>query len=412
MARQANKLTVRAVAAARKPGLYSDGNGLYLAVARGGSKSWIYRFMLRGRSRDMGLGGVDVVSLAEAREKALEARKHAKAGVDPIDARNAGRAQQAVDAATSRSFKYCAEKYIASHERGWRNPKHRAQWSSTLATYVYPAFGNVPVGAVDTGMVIEVVEPLWTSKTETASRVRGRIEAVLDWAKARGYRSDENPARWRGHLKNLLPPRDKVRRVKHHAALPYDKIGEFMTALRERDAVAARALEFLILTAARPCEVVGAKWDEINLDKAEWTIPPERMKAGVEHRVPLSEAAVAVVREMEKMRVSDHVFPGQLDDRALWTDALRRLLERMGHAGLTVHGFRSTFRDWAAERTAFPGDVAEAALAHVVANKVEAAYRRGDLFDKRRRLMDAWAAYCAEGPKGDIVQFRRTSTTD
>jgi len=409
MARQANKLTVRAVAAANQHGLYSDGNGLYLAVARGGSKSWIYRYMLRRRARDMGLGGVDVVSLAEAREKALEARKLVKAGVDPIDARNAERARQAVDAASSLTFQQCAERYIASHEKGWRNAKHRAQWSNTLATYAYPAFGDVPVDAVDTGMVMEVIEPLWASKTETASRVRGRIEAVLDWAKALGYRSGENPARWRGHLANLLPPRDKVRRVKHHAALPYDGMAEFMAALRERDAVTARALEFQILTAARPGEAVGAKWDEIDLDKAEWVIAAERMKTEVEHRVPLSEAAVAVLREMEKMRVSGYVFPGQRDGRPLWTDAMRRLLERMGHAGLTSHGFRSTFRDWAAERTAFPGDVAEAALAHVVGNKVEAAYRRGDLFDKRRKLMEAWAAYCAEGPKGGVVEFRRTT---
>ncbi len=328
---------------------------------------------------------------------------------DPIDARNAERARQAVDAATSLTFQQCAERYIASHEKGWRNAKHRAQWSNTLATYAYPAFGDVPVDAVDTGMVMEVIEPLWASKTETASRVRGRIEAVLDWAKALGYRSGENPARWRGHLANLLPPRDKVRRVKHHAALPYDGMAEFMAALRERDAVTARALEFQILTAARPGEAVGAKWDEIDLDKAEWVIAAERMKTEVEHRVPLSEAAVAVLREMEKMRVSGYVFPGQRDGRPLWTDAMRRLLERMGHAGLTSHGFRSTFRDWAAERTAFPGDVAEAALAHVVGNKVEAAYRRGDLFEKRRRLMDAWAAYCAEGPRGDVVEFRRTT---
>ena len=345
MARQANRLTVRGVAAANKPGLYSDGNGLYLAVARGGSKSWIYRYMLRGRSRDMGLGGVDVIPLAEARERALEARKLVKAGVDAIDARNAERARQAVDAATSHTFRQCAEKYIAAHEKGWRNAKHRWQWSNSIERYVYPAFGDVPVGAVDTGMVIEVVEPMWANKTETASRVRGRIEVVLDWAKARGYRSGENPARWRGHLANLLPPRDKVRRVKHHAALPYDEISEFLAALREREAVAARALEFLILTAARPGEVVGATWSEISLDKAEWVIPGERMKTGAGHRVPLSEAAVAVLRDVEKIRVSDQVFPGQRDGRPLWTDAMRRLLERMGHTGLTSHGFRSTFRD-------------------------------------------------------------------
>ena len=395
MARHANRLTVRGVAAESRPGMYSDGGGLYLAIARGGSKSWIYRFMLHGRSRDMGLGGIDVVSLSEAREKALEARKVLKAGTDPIEDRKAQRAQLAVDAISARTFQYCADKYIASHETGWRNPKHRAQWRNTLATYAFPVFGDVPVDAVDTAMVTEVIEPIWATKTETATRVRGRIEAILDWAKARGYRAGENPARWRGHLENLLPKASKVRKVKHHAALPYEDIAAFTKALRERDSIAARGLEFLILTAARPGEVTNAQWNEVNLDKAEWTIPGERMKSGGQHRVPLSRAAVAVLRDMEKVRTSDFVFPGQRDGRPLWTDALRRLLERMGHGGLTSHGFRSTFRDWAAERTAFPGEVAEAALAHTVGNKVEAAYRRGDLFDKRRKLMEAWAVFCS-----------------
>jgi integrase len=313
-----------------------------------------------------------------------------------------------VDAVSGRTFQDCADKYIASHEKGWRNPKHRAQWRNTLSTYAYPVFGDVPVDAVDTAMVTEVIEPIWATKTETATRVRGRIEAILDWAKARGYRSGENPARWRGHLENLLPKASKVRKVKHHAALPYEDAATFTKALREREGVSARALEFQILTAARPGEATNTQWSEVNLDKAEWTVPGERMKSGVVHRVPLSLAAVAVLRDMDKVRTSDFVFPGQRDGRPLWTDALRRLLERMGHGGLTSHGFRSTFRDWAAERTSVPGDVAEAALAHTVGNKVEAAYRRGDLFDKRRRLMDMWAEYCAEGPKGGVLEFRRT----
>ncbi|MDP7289812.1 MAG: site-specific integrase, partial [Phycisphaerae bacterium] len=240
------------------------------------------------------------------------------------------------------------------------------------------------------------------------TRVRGRIEAILDWAKARSYRAGENPARWRGHLENLLPKARSVRKVKHHPALPYEDIATFTKLLREREGVSARGLEFLILTAARPEEVTNARWDEVTLDKAEWTIPGERMKSGVVHRVPLSDAAVVVLRDMETLRTCDFVFPGQRDGRSLWTDALRRLLERMGHAGLTSHGFRSTFRDWAAERTAFPGEVAEAALAHTVGDKVEAAYRRGDLFDKGRKIMDTWAEYCAEGPKSGVVEFRRT----
>lgn len=408
MARQTQKLTTRVVSAANRPGLHSDGGGLYLQIARGGSKSWLYRFMLRRKSRDMGLGGIDVVSLSEAREKALEARKLVKDGIDPIDARKAQRARYAVDAVSGRTFQYCADRYIASHEEGWRNPKHREQWRNTLSTYAYPVFGNVPVDAVDTAMVTEVIEPIWVTKTETATRVRGRIEAILDWAKARGYRAGENPARWRGHLENLFPKARSVRKVKHHPALPYEDMATFTKALREREGISARGLEFLILTAARPGEVTNAKWDDVDIEKAVWCVPGERMKAGIEHRVPLSPAAVAVLRDMDKVRTCDFVFPGQRDGRPLWTDALRRLLERMGHGRLTSHGFRSTFRDWAAERTAFPGDVAEAALAHTVGNKVEAAYRRGDLFDKRRKLMDAWAAYCAEGPKNGVVEFRRT----
>ncbi len=412
MARQTQKLTARAVAAAKKPGLYSDGGGLNLQVARGGSKSWIYRFMLRGRSRDMGLGGVDVVSLAEAREKALGARKLVKAGIDAIEDRDAQRAQQEIDAASSRTFRDCAEKFITSHEKSWRNPKHRAQWRNTLSTYAFPVFGDVSVDAVDTAMVTEVIEPIWATKTETATRLRGRIEAILDWAKAREYRTGENPARWRGHLENLLPKAAKVRKVKHHAALPYEDVATFTKSLRERDGVSARGLEFLILTAARPGEVTGARWDEVDLDKSEWTIPGERMKSGVQHRVPLPPAAVGVLREMETVRVNDFVFPGQRDGRPLWTDALRRLLERMGHRELTTHGFRSTFRDWAAERTAFPGEVAEAALAHTVGNKVEAAYRRGDLFDKRRKLMVAWGGFCDHGPECCVVEFLRSSNGD
>ena len=277
MVRQIQQLTARSVAAAIKPGLYSDGLGLYLQVARGGSKSWIYRYMLRGRSHDMGLGGVDVVSLSESRELALEARKLVKAGLDPIEERRAQRARQAVDAASMLTFADCADRYINSHEKAWKNPKHRQQWRNTLETYVFPIFGCLPVDAVDTGMVVQVIEPIWTAKTETTSRVRGRKESVLDWAKARGFRSGENPARWRGHLSNLLPKPDKVRRVKHHAALHYDDVPAFMQALRKRDAVTARGLEFLILTAARAGEVVGAQWDDIDLVKVTWVIPGERM---------------------------------------------------------------------------------------------------------------------------------------
>jgi len=406
MARQINKLSTRTVAAASEAGMLSDGNGLYLQISRSGSKSWIYRFMLRGRSRDMGLGGTDVVSLKEARTLAHDARRLVKSGIDPIDARKAQQRRQAVQAATTLTFAECARRLIRSHEPGWRNPKHRQQWHNTLETYAFPIFGDLPVDSIDTGLVLQAVEPIWTTKTETASRLRGRVEAVLDWAKARGYRSGENPARWRGHLANLLPKKEKVRRVKHHAALPYEDVGAFIKALRKQDGVAARGLEFLILTAARPGEVVGTRWDEIDIDKAVWTIAAERTKSGSEHRVPLSPSAVAVLQGMEQSRVSGFVFPGQKDNRPLQTAAFLRLLERMGHDDLTAHGFRSTFRDWAAERTAFPREVAEAALAHAIGNKVEAAYRRSDLLEKRRRLMDAWAEFGEQESVGNIVPLR------
>jgi integrase len=411
MARQVQRLSARSVAAERKPGMHADGLGLYLYVSKSGAKSWIYRFMLRGRSRDMGLGGLDVVSLSEARERALEARKLVKAGIDPIEERNAERAREAVDAASRMTFADCARALIKSHEAGWRNPKHRQQWRNTLATYAYPVFGNLPVDTVDTGLVMKVIEPLWTTKTETASRLRGRIEAVLDWAAARGYRSGENPARWRGHLDKLLPRREKVQRVQHHPAMSYEDVAAFMQALRDREGFAARGLEFLILTAARPGEVYGAAWDEIDLDKAVWTIPDGRMKAGMEHRVPLTDRAIVLLQEMQRLRISNFVFPGQGPGRPLSNMAFLQLLKRMGHGDLTAHGFRSTFRDWAAERTSFPRELAEKALAHAVGNKVEAAYQRGDLFDKRRKLMDAWAQYCdsATHPTSNVTSIHRTA---
>jgi integrase len=282
---------------------------------------------------------------------------------------------------------------MAAHEAGWRNPKHRWQWSASLASYVYPHFGDLLVQAVDVGLVMRAVGPIWNTKSETASRVRGRIESVLDWATARGYRQGDNPARWRGHLENLLPKRSKVARVEHHAALPYPEIAGFMAGLRQQEGVAARALEFLILTAARTSEVIGAKWGEFNLAERLWTVPGERMKSGKEHRVPLSDAALAILGAPGEP--AQCVFPGGKAGSALSNMALLMTLRRMGHADLTAHGFRSTFRDWAAERTNFPAEVAEMALAHTVGDKVEAAYRRGDLFQKRRQIMQAWARFCA-----------------
>jgi integrase len=392
--------------------LYADGGGLYLQVTPGNnhhiSKSWIFRFAGgNGKERYMGLGSFDTVGLDEAREKAGECRKLRDQGKDPIETRTAQRASAAAERAKAMTFEQCAERYIAAHRAGWRNPKHASQWQNTLATYVSPTLGRLPVQAVDVGLVTKVLEPIWSTKPETASRVRGRIEAVLDWAAARGFREADNPARWKGRLDKLLPRRSKVRAVQHHAALPYPEIGAFICALRERPATAARALEFAILTAARTGEVLGARWSEIDLRAKVWTVPASRMKSGREHRVPLSDAAIAVLQEMHGLRENDHVFPG--DRREALSDmALLMLLRRMNRSDLTAHGFRSTFRDWAAECTNFPNEVVEMALAHAVSDKVEAAYRRGDLFEKRRKVMDAWASYCArsEAP-GKLVALGR-----
>jgi integrase len=407
MARTLNRLTARAVATAAQPGIYADGGGLYLRVARTGSKCWVLRFMLDGQAREMGLGGVAKVGLADARKKAAEQRLLLADRIDPIDRRKGEHGAKKIEAARAMTFDDCAAAYIQAHEAGWRHAKHHQQWTNSLARHVSPAFGALPVRAVDVGLVMKVLEPIWTTKPETAARVRGRIEAVLDWAKVRGFRESDNPARWRGHLSNLLPQRSKLRAVKHFAALPYAEIAPFMSELRSRAGALAAALEFLILTAARTSEVINARWGEIDWSARMWTIPASRMKSGREHRVPLSADALAVLDRM-KTAGGEFIFGGSEPGRKLGTMALLGLLRRMGRSDITAHGFRSTFRDWAAERTNFPSEVAEMALAHAVGSKVEAAYRRGDLFDKRRRLMEAWAEYCAKAPaeKGSVVVLR------
>jgi integrase len=408
MARSIGKLSAMAVTQAKRRGYYGDGGGLFLQVSTGGAKSWVFRFKEGGRLREMGLGPTHTVSLAEARQKALECRKMRLDGHDPIEARKAERTKARLDAAKVMTFEACAARYIAAHKAGWKNDKHAAQWPATLSTYVHPVFGSLPVQAVDVGLVMKAIEPIWTAKPETASRVRGRIESILDWATARGYRQGENPARWRGHLENLLPKKTKVRRVEHHAALPYPEIAAFIAELRQQDGVAARALEFAILTAARTGEVIGAQWDEINITERLWAIPAARMKGGREHRVPLSDAALAIVETLREIRQGDFVFPGSRMGRPISNMAMLMLLRRMGRGDLTAHGFRSSFRDWAAERTTFPAEVAEMALAHAVSDKVEAAYRRGDLFLKRRQVSDAWARFCAAAPApGRIVPLRQ-----
>jgi len=409
------KLSAMKVERAKRPGMYADGGGLYLRVAEGGTKNWVYRYMLDGRPRWMGLGPLSLYGLAEARAKALDARRLRHEGIDPIETRRAERARKKLEAAKAVTFKDCAEAYIKTHRAGWRNPKHAGQWEATLKTYAEPVIGTLPVQAVDTALVLKVLEPIWTAKPETAGRVRGRIEKILDWAKVRTYRDGENPARWRGHLDNLLPKKSKVAKVEHHAALPFGELPAFLAALREQDGIAARALEFAILTAARTGETLGATWAEIDLLDKTWTVPAGRMKAGKEHRVPLSARALDI---LEQMRAHRHgaedgafVFPGGKQGKPLSNMALLMTLRRMERDDLTAHGFRSTFRDWAAERTNYQNHVVEMALSHTVSDKVERAYRRGDLLQKRRPLMDAWAAYCSKpAASGDVIPLRKAST--
>jgi integrase len=398
MAREIGKLNALAVSRAKTRGYLADGGGLYLQVSATGAKSWVFRYRDTGKLHEMGLGSTHTLTLAEARDAALIGRKQRLSGVDPIQARNAAREAARLDAAKAITFKQCAEAYIEVHKAGWKNDKHAAQWPSTLKAYAYPVFGDLAVQGVDVGLVMKALEPIWTTKTETASRLRGRIENVLDWARVRGYRDGDNPARWRGHLDHLLPERGKVAKVEHHAALPYDQIASFMDELREQSGVSALALEFAILTAARTGEVIGAPWDEMDLDNAVWTIPGARMKAGKEHRVPLPPAALAIVQKLREIRSGKFVFSGRKPGQPLSNMAFLMLLRRMKRDDLTAHGFRSTFRDWAAERTDFPGEVAEMALAHTVGDKVEAAYRRGDMFEKRRAIMEQWATFCAIPP--------------
>jgi integrase len=392
-----NKLTAATVRSTVRTGRHADGAGLYLQVTRHPvlgniRKSWLVRYRAdTGKIREIGIGSIEDVSLADAREKAAQVRLRVREGRDLIAERQTERKAALVKKAREMTFQQCAEAYVAAHEASWRNDKHKAQWSSTLKTYAYPVFGKVPVGEVTVAMIMKVLDPIWSTKTETASRLRGRLENILDWATVREYRTGENPARWRGHLEKALPAaKNKARKIRHHAALPIDDVPAFMTDLAAQPGVSALAFRFTILTATRTSEAIGARWDEIDFGERAWLIPEDRMKAGRPHRVPLSDAALTI---LQTMRGHDpvHVFPGLKSGKPISNMAFLMTLRRMGRTDLTAHGFRSTFRDWAAERTEFQGEVAEAALAHVVGNKVEAAYRRGDLFEKRRALMDAWA---------------------
>ncbi len=398
MPKIAKELGALQVSRLTAPGMHSVGGvaGLQLQVSDTGARSWILRVVIGGRRRDMGLGGFPTVTLAGARESARMARDRIRTGVDPIEHGKAARSALLASKATQKTFRQCATLFIDAKAPEFKNAKHLSQWTATLQTYVFPVMGELLVCDVGLPHVLDVLSPIWTKKTETATRVRGRIEAVLDWATASGYRTGGNPARWRGHLDKLLPKPQKVKRIVHHPALKSAEMIAFMKRLRAMGGMGARALEFAILTAARSGEVRGATWSEIAKDAKVWTVPAERMKAGKEHRVPLSNAAMELLKDLPREAGTELIFPaprgGQLSDMTL-TACLRRM-----DAAAVPHGFRSTFRDWCGESTTYSREVAEAALAHVVGG-VEGAYARGDLFEKRRVMMADWAVAISD-PSG------------
>lgn len=385
-----------------KDGWHGDGGGLYLFV-RGTSRSWVFRYTgTDGKRRNMGLGSLAAVGLSEARKLALEARQqvhHPTAPVDPVAVRRAQVNERRLARARKMTFEECATACIEAKRHEWKNPKHIAQWMSTLETYAYPLMGKLPVNSIDTDLVVKCLQPIWTTKTETAARLRGRIETVLAWATTSKYRQGDNPARWRGHLDTLLAKPSKIAKVEHFSALAYQSLPSFMVELRAKEGLGVKALEFAILTAARSGEVRMATWSEIDIDRKEWVIPAARMKAGKEHAVPLSRSAVDLLRNLPKQEGCELVFPSATKENKPLSDmTLTSILRRMGHADITVHGFRSSFRDWAGDTTHFPKEVIENALAHQLKDKAEAAYARSTQLSKRRELMDAWAAYCSTSP--------------
>ena len=405
MTRTRNKLTALKVRSLREPGRYSDGGNLYLYIGTNGARSWVFRYSDRvtGKVRDKGLGPAIDIDLARARERAAVCRLQLLEGGDPIGVAQERRQAARIEHAKRVTFGQCCEQYIAAHRAGWRNVKHAEQWGSTLRTYC-ALLWPLDVGAVDTGLVMRCLEPIWKEKTETASRLRGRIESVLAWATVRKFRTGDNPAQWRNHLDQLLPKRSKVQKVEHRPALPYADTAAFMVKLRQRQGLAARALELQILTACRPGEAAGAQWGEFDMDAAIWTIPGERMKAGKEHRIPLSPAALALLKSLH--RIDGNVLPG-IKGRPLTTAAGMQLLKDM-QPGITAHGFRSTFRDWAAETTSHPREVIEAAMAHRLKDAAEAAYQRGDLLRRRAALMKDWAIYCGAPIVDNVTPIKRS----
>jgi integrase len=411
MSKQAKGLTALKVEKLKIPGRYADGGGLYLEVKETGAKSWLFRFAKDGKRTQIGLGSTTTLSLLDAREKAAQCRRTLIEGSDPLAERKAIAVQRQIEAARTKTFRQCALAYIDAHRSGWRNAKHAAQWTNTLTTHAFPLLGELPVQKIDTDLTVQVLEPLWKDTNETARRVRGRIEAILDWATVKKYRQGDNPARWRGNLEKLLSKRSTS--VRHQPALDYNKIGAFMAALKEQNGMAADALAFTILTASRTSEVLGARWAEIDLAKALWTVPASRIKTKREHTVTLSLPAMAILHRLkEHADKNPWVFLGERSGKPLSGMAMLMLLRRMNRADITVHGFRSTFRDWAAEQTNYPREVAEAALAHISGDKVERAYRRTDFLEKRRQMLEAWGRYCmtpslTAAQQGEVVPLRR-----
>lgn len=400
-----HKLSARKVETA-STGKHEDGGGLRLVVSSTGAKKWVLRYSINGKRREMGLGSYPDVDLAEARQKAIEYRNLASNGSDPIEVRK-------IEEIQIPTFTQCAAQYIRAHRRGWKNYKHSRQWVSTLKTYARPVIGAKLVDDISTDDVLKILTPIWTTKTETAKRLQGRIENVLDYAAARKYRDHMNPARWRGHLGVLLPKPSNVKTVKNHPAMPYKDVAAFMSELGQNGSVSALALRFLIQTATRTSETLKAQWSEIDLEAAVWTIPAERTKTKREHRVPLTNAVLADLKALPRLNNNPYLFPGSRHGKPLSNMALLQLMRGMGYSkeserGQAVpHGFRSSFRDWAGEVSAFPRDVAEMALAHVIKNKAEAAYRRGDLFEKRRKMMEAWSSYLLKDQNDKVITFEK-----
>ncbi|WP_248799908.1 tyrosine-type recombinase/integrase [Pseudomonas sp. MWU13-2105] len=398
------KLNTKQIENLSEPGTYEDGDGLRLVVKASGKKSWVLRYQLAGTRREMGLGGFPDVKLKDARSEAVIQRQLLQKKIDPLAEREATRLAVAkaalAEQAKAITFKSVALDYIAAHRSGWKNAKHAQQWENTLTTYAFPVLENLSAKEVATEHVLKVLTPIWQVKPETASRVRNRMEMVLDAAKVRGLREGENPARWRGHLDKLLPPRSKVKTVVHHPALPWVEMPAFMKEISKHDELSYKAMQMTILTACRTNEVLGATWDEFDLEKRVWKIPPHRMKAAKEHRVPLSQAALDLLNGLIRIRGNSHIFPGAREGKHLSNMSMLMGLRRMGRTDLTMHGFRSTFRDWAAESTQYPREVCELALAHVRQDKVEAAYFRGDLFEKRQAMMSDWAVFVTQ-PSGE-----------